>query len=313
MFDRIIVPLNGSAFAEAALVPARELATRFGSTLLLTSAVEPLGLPPVHIAGAPQDTREEELQEADTYLREQVEKLRRDGFAADMALAVANAGAAIAGAAELTKADLVVMATRMAWTLPTLGQHRTSVTLDLLARSQVPILSCHLVRGSTALPSLAGPDLPIVVPLDGSAFAEQALDTAEALARAFGSYLVLVRAVPGAEGGAVADEAGSTVPGLREAREYLAQLGVKLQSKGISVATSAEVGIAINVIEHAWREHGAGLVVMASHGQSGNRARQDGRVAANSGLPSSGPLVGSVAAEILEELEVPALVIQPDH
>jgi nucleotide-binding universal stress UspA family protein len=314
MFDRIIVPLNGSAFAEAALVPARELAARFGSRLLLTSAVEPLGLPLVHIDGAPQDTAAEELEDADTYLREQVEKLRRDGFAADMTLYVADAGAAIAGAAELSKADLVVMATRLAWTLPTLGRHRTSVTLDLLARSQVPILSYHLVPGSTALPSLAGPDLPIVVPLDGSAFAEQALDTAEALASAFESYLVLVRAVPGAEGGAAADQAGGTVPDLREAREYLAQLGVKLESRGMSVTTTAEAGIAINVIEHTWREHGAGLIVMASHGQSGNRARQQhGRVAATPGMPSSGPLVGSVAAEILEELEVPALVIQPDQ
>src|SRR5215469_15286951 len=110
MFDRIIVPLNGSAFAEAALVPARDLALRFGSKLLLTTAVEPLGLPPVQIDGAPPDTGEE-LEVTDAYLREQVERLRLDGFTADMTLYVANAGEAIAGTAELTRADLVVIAT----------------------------------------------------------------------------------------------------------------------------------------------------------------------------------------------------------
>jgi nucleotide-binding universal stress UspA family protein len=310
MFDHIIVPLNGSAFAEAALVPARDLARRFGSKLLLTSAVEPLGLPPVHIDGASPDTGEE-LEVTDAYLRDQMEKLRRDGFTADMALYVANAGAAIAGTAELTKADLVVIATRMAWTLPLEGRHRTSVTLDLLARSRVPILSCHLVPGSTIPTELAGPDLPIVVPLDGSPFAEQALGTAQAIASAFGAYLVLVRAVP--EASASVDQNRDTAPDLRKAREYLAQLRGKLKSSGTSVTTTAEPGIAINVIEHTWREHGAGLIVMASRGQSGDRARQTGRAAATSGLPSTGPLVGSVAAEILEELEVPALVIQPEQ
>jgi nucleotide-binding universal stress UspA family protein len=310
MFDRIIVPLNGSAFAEAALVPARQLALRFGSKLLLTTAVEPLGLPPVHTDEAPPDTGEE-LEVTDVYLREQVEKLRRDGFTSDMALYVANAGAAIAGTAELTKADLVVIATRMAWTLPTEGRHRSSVTLDLLARSRIPILSCHLVPGSTIPVELAGPDLPIVVPLDGSPFAEQALSTAQAIASAFGAYLVLVRAVP--EDEASTGQKGDTAHNLREARDYLAELRSKLQTGGMSVITIAEPGIAINVIEHTWREHGAGLIVMASHGQSGDRARQTDRAAARSGLPSTGPLVGSVAAEILEELEVPALVIQPEQ
>jgi nucleotide-binding universal stress UspA family protein len=310
MFDRIIVPLNGSAFAEAALVPARELASRFGSKLLLTTAVEPLGLPPVHVDGAPPDTGEE-LEVTQAYLHEQVEKLQREGFNADMAMYVANAGAAIAGTAELSNADLVVITTRMAWTLPVEGRHRTSVTLDLLARSRIPILSCHLVPGPTVPTELAGPDLPIVVPLDGSPFAEQALDTAQAIAGAFGSYLVLVRAVP--EDAAGTDQKTDIARGLREARKYLAQLASKLESSGISVTTAAEPGFAINVIERTWREHGAGLIVMASHGQSGVRARPAGRAADTSGLPSTGPLVGSVAAEILEELEVPALVIQPEQ
>lgn len=331
MFDRIVVPLNGSAFAEAALIPARELAGRFGSKLLLTTAVEPLRLPPIHPQAAPAAYREEgsaeqaeQVDEMDAYLHEQVDELRKAGYEADLTLFIAAPGAGISGTAELNHADLIVIATRLAWTLPLEGPHRSSVTLDVLARSRVPILSCHLVPTTTTtpvtppqspkstIPQLAGPELPIVVPLDGSPFALQALAPAEALARAFGTYLVLVQALPPhTDGSGTQQSPGSaaeqTAAGQREAREYLARLRTDLESGGISATTVVEVGVPINVIEHTWREHNAGLIVMASHGQSGHGQQQlDQR-----GTSHVRPLVGSVAAAILEELEVPTLVIQP--
>ena len=312
MFERVLVPLDGSAFAESALISACELAARFGSKLLLTTAVEPLGLPPVHgDAVSDGEDRAEELGEAEAYLQGQVDKLQKDGFTADMTLYLAEAGTAIAGSAELSHADLIVMATRMGWTLPAEGPHHSSVTLDLLARSRVPILSCHLVPPATTAaetspgaqrstgPQLAGPDLPIVVPLDGSPFAEQALPTAQALAEAFGAYLVLVRAVPDVPQGSE-----PSVHGQREARDYLARLREQLEARGVGITTIAETGVAINVIEHTWREHGAGMLVMASHGQGGHHSRPSG----TEGIARPRSLIGSVAAAILEELEVPTLV-----
>jgi nucleotide-binding universal stress UspA family protein len=313
MFDRIVVPLDGSAFAEAALIPARELAERFGSKLLLTTALKPLGLPPVH---GSEGVDADELGEADIYLNEQVEKLRKDGFAVDMTLYLADAGEAIAGTAELGLADLIVIATHMGWTLPAEGPRHSSVTLNLLARTRVPILSCHMVPAANvsseialesdrpSAPQLAGPELPIVVPLDGSPFAEQALPIARALAEAFGAYLVLVCALASAE----PQGSGHGDLGQREARDYLAHLRDQLDAQGIRATTTAEAGVAINVIEHAWREHGAGMLVMASHGQSRHLLQQTG--ASGTSLPDA--LMGSVAAEILEELEVPTLVIQPE-
>jgi nucleotide-binding universal stress UspA family protein len=316
MFERILVPLDGSAFAEAALTPACELAARFGSKLLLTTAVEPLGLPLVHSGEAlDAEERAEGMGEASAYLEGLVEKLRKAGFPADLTLYLAEAGAAIAGAAEISHADLIVMATRMGWTLPAEGPRHRSVTLDLLARSRVPILSCHLVPTAAPAstitegaerptgPQLAGPDLPIVVPLDGSIFAEQALPTAQALAEAFGAYLILVRAVPDETKGSE-----QSAHGQREARDYLARLREQLEVAGVSATAVAEPGVAINVIEHTWREHGSGMLVMASHGQGGHHAQQPDTQAA--ALPRS--LIGSVAAEILEELEVPTLVVQPE-
>jgi nucleotide-binding universal stress UspA family protein len=319
MFERILVPLDGSAFAEAALSPACELAARFGSKLLLATAVEPLGLPPVRSGTVPDaEERAEQLGEAESYLGERVEELQNRGFSADMTLYLAEPGAAIAGTAELTHADLIVMATRMGWTLPAEGPRHISVTLDLLARSRVPILSCHVAPGATtpcepptsarsfSSPQLAGPDLPIVVPLDGSPFAEQALPTAQALAETFGSYLVLVRAVPEEP----RESAGSqpSAHGQREARDYLAGLRERLETHGVSITTVAETGVAINVIEHTWRDQGAGLLVMASHGQGEHHVGAAG----TEGNARPRSLVGSVAAAILQELEVPTLVIQPE-
>jgi nucleotide-binding universal stress UspA family protein len=319
MFDRIIVPLDGSAFAEAALAPACDLAGRFSSRILLATAVEPLNLPPVHpraaatatqaAAAGDEEETAERAEEMDAYLQEQVVRLREQGYAADMTLFIGAPGTGIAGAAELSHADLIVMATRLGWTLPQRGPHQSSVTLEVLAQSRTPILSCHLVPRSpletspkapgAAIPELAGPDLPIVVPLDGSPFAEQALDTARALARAFGSYLVLVEALPPNTG-----EDG----GQRETREYLARLQAKLESEGVSATTVVAEGVEINVIEHTWRENGAGLIVIASHGHSGHQQHTG---AAQPESAATSPLVGSVAASILEELEVPTLVIQP--
>jgi nucleotide-binding universal stress UspA family protein len=205
----------------------------------------------------------------------------------------------------------------MGWSLPAEGPRHSSVTLNLLARSRVPILSCHLEPTAatiasektvldidrSSVPQLAGPDLPIVVPLDGSPFAEQALPTARALAEAFGAYLVLVCALASEPEGSEHGDLGQ-----REARDYLARLRDQLEAQGVRATTIAEVGVAINVIEHAWREHGAGMLVMASHGRSRHRVQQAGA----SEQPLASALMGSVAAEILEELEVPTLVIQPE-
>ena len=42
MFETVIVPLDGSELAEAAIQPAREISDKFGSTLLLLRAIEPV-------------------------------------------------------------------------------------------------------------------------------------------------------------------------------------------------------------------------------------------------------------------------------
>lgn len=289
MFTRIVVPLDGSRFAEAALAPAQELAKLFNARLLLVRAESPANLPVL----APVNTRIdlEDLNEADAYLHEMVNSLRATGQDADMLLYIAPPGAGISRAAELDHADLIVMATHVRWHQ---GVHTPSTTLAVLKRSRVPILSWH-PSGTTN--ELGGPDrldtdghsaifnradCPIVVPLDGSAFAEGALPMVEALAQACGTYLVLVRAVHDA---AQRDEA----------QTYLRRIGEQIASRGGHTVSSVQIGMPLSVIENAWREYNASLIVLASHGTH----------------PSSGTYLGSVAAGLIEEVEAPILMMRP--
>lgn len=312
MFDRIIVPLDGSRFAEVALDPARELASLFHSRILVTRAIKPFGAPAMAFGSEVSELQLERLGEADAYLNEMVERLRSEGYDADFSLYIAEPGASITQMAELRHADLIVMNTRLRWKVDPKSNNPSSVTLRVLQRTHTPILSYHVAeikpgdgqtearwRAGAIIPQLVRPDAPIVVALDGSSFAEQALEVAEALARAFGSYLVLVRAIPSAD--ATAHEAES-VDALhvhlvreREARDYLARVRASVEASGVAVTTCVEVGTPITVIERVWQEQGAGLIVLASHGSDGHH----------------GMLIGSVAASILEELEAPTLVIQP--
>jgi len=301
MFHRIVVPLDGSRFAEAALAPARELARAFGARLLLVRAVGPSRLPYVVGQSAPSIDWEQ-TSDANAYLDGIVERLRAAGYAAGFVLNVAEPGAGIAHAAELGQADLIVMAAHRRWSLDVSGED--SVTLRALAHSRVPILAW---RGGASPEADGGPDVdargpllarvesPIVVPLDGSRFAEGALPVAEALVRAFGSYLVLVRAVEGTDATPPASAAQSSGGRLEEAQAYLDQMRDALARRRTPAIALAREGSPLGVIDLTWRQEDATLVVMASHGRTG----------------AMRSFVGSVAAQVIEESEAPVLVVRP--
>ena len=119
----------------------------------------------------------------------------------------------------------------------------------------------------------------VLVPLDGSPLAEQALAPAAAIARKAGARLILVRVMP--EVGAttympyVGDE---MLAALRElymrdraaAHEYLATLATHLvESAGLRPQTAVLDGRPAGAIcEHAV-ETGADLIVMTTHGRAG--------------------------------------------
>jgi nucleotide-binding universal stress UspA family protein len=145
-----------------------------------------------------------------------------------------------------------------------------TITEAVLARTSAPIL---LVRDDTAPDGperlLASPRL--LVPLDGSAAAEEALAVASTLASRLGGALVLLQAaVPGAD-------AAADVAPLPTA--YLRDLVVRGAAMATAVHFDVRPGTPAAAIEAGGREHDAALIVMTTHCQGGPHRYELGRVA----------------------------------
>lgn len=106
--DRILVALDGSVLAEAALWGALDLAEKYGATLSLLRAAEIHALP-----GADKvEAQVAAIREAEEYLAGVVRRLADRGFRrVETHVWYGPPAAAIVEAASAQKADLVVMST----------------------------------------------------------------------------------------------------------------------------------------------------------------------------------------------------------
>lgn len=141
----------------------------------------------------------------------------------------------------------------------------------------------------------------IVVPLDGSDLAEQALPDAEELARATGTPVHLLRVVdfPASSisyvyGGVMESQAISMQ--LEDARamaeSYLDALARQIEEQGITVTSEVRQGVPVQELVDAMSP--GDLFVLATHGRSG-MARW---------------FLGSVAEEITRRATVPVLLVR---
>ena len=144
----------------------------------------------------------------------------------------------------------------------------------------------------------------ILVPLDGSGFAEAALPYALELAAQFDSDITLLRVVmpPRAGEGALSPESANFMIRVRddlykEAIDYL-QLhkgSLRQQNFRVHYQVAESEDIAVEILS-AVKGAGADTVVMSTHGRGGL-----GRW-----------LFGSVATRVLQSAHVPVLLIRPD-
>jgi nucleotide-binding universal stress UspA family protein len=136
-FHRILLPLDGSAGAEASLEPALALAASRQVAVLLVQVAPPL----VEDARTLLETR----QDAQRYLTRIADRLDRRGILVEQRVLVrGNPAAAIAGAAVRWEADLIALTTR-----PRGEGARVllgSVADALVRRARTPVLVCHAGR-----------------------------------------------------------------------------------------------------------------------------------------------------------------------
>jgi nucleotide-binding universal stress UspA family protein len=131
--NKILVPLDGSTLAEAALWKAAELVN--GGTLSLLRAAEAHSLP----GADPVDAQVNAVREAEDYLAAVVRRLQDRGVKnAETHVWYGSPAAAIVEAADAQKADMIVMSThgRSGLGRLILG----SVAESVLRGTRVPIL-----------------------------------------------------------------------------------------------------------------------------------------------------------------------------
>lgn len=138
----------------------------------------------------------------------------------------------------------------------------------------------------------------ILVPLDGSKLAAQALDEALKLAQAFGSEIALLQVVPFMPIYGSPELVTPLIIDEKQkeaAEQYLRGLAQELQQKGFRASATVKTGqqVAAEIIDFA-KESGADLIVMCTHGRSGITRW----------------VVGSVANRVLVRAETPILLIR---
>ncbi len=137
----------------------------------------------------------------------------------------------------------------------------------------------------------------IVVPLDGSKLAEQALPHAVAQAEKFGAELVLLQVLeplPDVSFSAPAAVRRAEQKSAELAREYLEGVAAMIRPQGIALRVEQLQGRPyVEIVRYA-DEQGADLIVMSTRGQSG----------------LSRWLLGSVADRVVRGATVPVLLVQ---
>ncbi len=283
----ILVPLDGSALAERALPFAVSLARASGDRLVLLRAnlLRDFGARPEGQID-PQDD-----------LAVISERLGAESVAAEPHVypvyELDEVAGAICDAASQRKCRLIVMSTHGRGGLGRMLYG--SVADAVLREAEVPVL---LVPVTCERTWPTDRPLRLLVALDGSALAEQALGPASELMRAAGAELVLVQSFDLSS--IVATDSFSYLAidpdaELAAAREYLEGVAAPLRQAGGKVEIHADLGAAPRVIAAVARDRNIDLIVMATRGRGG-LARL---------------VLGSVATETLHRVDVPTLLVRP--
>ena len=261
-FQRLLVPLDGSDFAEQALPLAQALSRAHDSQLTLLTVRQTAGPPrglPLKQAGLDGDLREYEH-----YLQQVASGL--EGQSAQLLPLVASGKVAdqINAVAVEQEVDLLVMSTH--------GRSRVgrmlmgSVASDVLRQSIRPML---LVRPGQVAESRTPAFARLMVTLDGSGEAELVLPYAQALAARFSSKIFLL---------SVPDDLQAENQ-LRNLTRYLEDVADTLTASGLAVHTMVAGSDPAHTIVELARANDVDLIMLATHGRGGRDRLMFGSVA----------------------------------
>ncbi|MGE0352976.1 MAG: universal stress protein [Gemmatimonadales bacterium] len=299
-YQTILVPLDGSEFAEQALPLAERLARQTGANLHLLMVHVPIPgwYTAAEVAALSPTLEQEARQREELYLDGVASRLKRErGVPVSCSLLEGNVAAALSEYAVTIGADLVVMTThgRSGLDRVWLG----SIADKLIRRLTIPLL---LVRPDETGKGVSPLLQRILVPMDGSALAESVLEKARAVARLTGAEFILgmiVEPVPVLlPTFPYPVEVSTESPEHRElaARRYLEKIKAQLRGEGFKVRTRVVLGdkAAKQIVEIA-EEEKCDLIAIATHGAGGLDRL----------------MFGSVTDRVVRSSQIPILVLHP--
>jgi nucleotide-binding universal stress UspA family protein len=277
MYKKILVPLDGSKLAEVVLPYAKELAGRLDLDVILLRVCEPID--------SESECRSYVEQVAKALKKQSIDVQIRTGappqvnIEAHGVVLTGHPAEEILGYAENNDIDLMLLATH-----GRSGVRRWDLggTADKAIRaSKIPV---WLVRANINEEIAHGEltNRTILVPLDGSTFAESVIPHVEMLAKQRGANLVNVVLLKIVEEPYInADYSAASMNltwkehvklirehTMQEAEMYLSGVQKRLAAGGLKVSSKVLMGNPIDEIIDFASLHYPNLVVLASHGYS---------------------------------------------
>ena len=282
MFKTSMVPLDGSELAAKAIPYAGAVARASNGRVLLMRALD--------------SYRQQAEPNAAAQLEEQAAALRADGIAAEAVtsgVAGDDVGRTIVDEAAARGVDLLVLSTHGRTGL---GRFIYGSVADRVLRlAKTPVM---VIPSGAEQPWPTDRPPHLLVPVDFSELANEAVGPAAALAKALKARLTLLHVVPPpsyayAEGYAYVVDLPEQQ--LEEGGRMLDELAEKLRHDGLDVETEALIGYPSAQVAESAVEKGVDLIVMATHGRGG-LARL---------------VLGSVATGTVQRAAVPVLLFKP--
>ncbi len=263
MYEKILVPLDGSAAAEIVLPYVEEIGAMFSDDIALASVAEPPAADLDHLYRSYLEGITEQIE------RQLKEYAAKKELRVYSKILLGKPADGILHYADEINASLIVMASRGSsgqgpWLLG-------SVAAKVIRATSRPVL---LVRAPCSSVALQQKKLikRVLVPLDGSKTGEAALPYAEALAWALGAEMVLFRVVE-----PTLPEPPAPLTSIQEvdagkkavAIVYLDGVSKTLMEKGLRASTATAFGYSADEILNYVAANAIDLIAMSAHGRTG--------------------------------------------
>jgi nucleotide-binding universal stress UspA family protein len=281
MFERILVPLDGSHSGEVVLRFLRRLPFKPGTTVVLTRIVVPDSKDP-----GPGFV-EESLQFAASYLREVAAGLEKGQVAVETVVRNGPVAETLISIAVEENASLIALATH--GRTASAGLPYGGVAEQLLRASPVPILAVpSFSRVAFGDPSGEGklPVRNLLVTTDGSGHGDSILPLAVQLAEEGGFSVVLLQLRP------AKSPAYGALRRRSDVEDRLERLARVFRRKGIPTECATGRASPVRGILDVAERRQIDLIAMSTHGESKVRAAA----------------LGSVARSVLQQGGIPVLV-----